>query len=184
MKVTLSRFLEAGSKVTATWECRVLAPALLWAVQALSTAKCAIEIADNPVRTLPVTGYPSFWPAGLKETPLDTEIPSHSDHPGLRSLKDEAVRCWEMSLTQMNDRGEWLKLLGAHPCMIRTLQLPFQLLVCKISYKGSRTVLRKMLGELTKGDQFPETRLLGFHLGNNKYLPAPNTVPDWVKELL
>jgi hypothetical protein len=79
MNVTLSSFSELHGEVRGYWECRVLAPALLWAFPALSRASCKIDYREGSLET----NRPSFWPAALKDAPLNVEMPSHSDHPGL-----------------------------------------------------------------------------------------------------
>jgi hypothetical protein len=127
---------------------------------------------------------PAFWPAAVKDAPLDVGMPTHSDHPGLRSLKDEANRCWDMALQQMQDRGEWLRLMGAAPCMAQTLMLPFRELSFALRYEGKTETLVDMLSELTHPSQFPETRLFGYKLSENTPYTPKTPMPGWVSQLI
>lgn len=178
MDVTLSSLSEVRGEVRIWWECRVLAPAFLWAVPALSRAGCLIEYTHEEFSTV----RPSFWPAALKDGPLDLEMPSHTDQPGMRSLKDEANRCWDMAFDQMEARGEWLRLMGAARCMANTLLLPFQEITATIRFEGAEYKLHAMFSQINES-QFPETRLLGFKLA--KDLPYPKILaPGWAQKLL
>lgn len=179
MDVSLSSLSEVRGEVRIWWECRVLAPALLWAVPALTRAGCLVQFTHEELKT----NRPSFWPAGLKEGPLDVEMPSHTDHPGLRSLKDEANRCWDMAFQQMKDRGEWLRLMGADRCMDNTLLMPFQELTVSIRYEGSSYKLQELLEELVT-NRFPETRLLGYKLADKTPYDTKTPAPGWVQNLL
>jgi len=178
MDVTLSSLSEVRGEVRIWWECRVLAPAFLWAVPALSRAGCLIQYTHEELKT----NRPSFWPAALKDGPLDLEMPSHSDQPGMRSLKDEANRCWDMAFQQMKDRGEWLRLMGADASMANTLLMPFLEIDVVIRYEGSSYKLQEMLEELASS-RFPETRLLGFRLAKDLSYPKI-LAPGWVQKLL
>jgi hypothetical protein len=176
MNVTLSSLSEVRGEVRGYWECRVLSPALLWAFPALSRARCQIDYVHEELEI----SRPSFWPAGVKEAPLNVEMPTHSDHPGLRSLKDEADRCWDVAYGQMKDRGEWLRLMGAAPCMANTLLTPFQEIEFVLRCENTCTKFEHLLDELTHENQYPETRLLGYSLCKNTIYRPKITAPEWV----
>lgn len=180
MDVQLSSLSTVRGEVRGYWECRVLSPALLWAFPALSRAKCTLEYNFDTSET----DRPSFWPAAVKDAPLNTEMPTHSDHPGLRSLRDEADRCWDMAYEQMQDRGEWLRLMGAAPCMADTLILPFQEIHFVLRYEGKIENFETLLTDLTDETQFPETRLLGYALCNQTIYQPKTPAPEWVLQRL
>ena len=180
MKVTISHFSEVRGEVRGYWECRVLSPALLWAFPALSRARCQIDYVHEDLDT----SRPSFWPAAVKDAPLDTEMPTHSDHPGLRSLRDEADRCWDMAFEQMNDRGEWLRLMGAAPCMAKTLLLPFQEIEFVLRFENTKEKFDELIAELVVGNQYPETRLLGYSLCLETPYHPKTPMPEWALKLL
>jgi hypothetical protein len=178
MDVTILSLSEVRGEVRIWWECRVLAPAFLWVVPTLSRAGCLIEYIHEEFSTV----RPSFWPASLKDGPLDLEMPSHTDQPGMRSLKDEANRCWDMAFEQMEARGEWLRLMGAARCMANTLLMPFQELTVMIRFENDKDTLETMLLAIDE-TPFPETRLLGFKLAKDLNYNKP-IVPGWAQKLL
>ena len=180
MNVTLSSFSELHGEVRGYWECRVLASALLWAFPALSRASCTIDYREGSLET----NRPSFWPASLKDAPLNVEMPSHSDHPGLPSLRDEANRSWDKAFVQMQERGEWLRLMGAAPCMADTLLLPFQETSFVLRFEGKTEKFKDLVDGLTAESQYPETRLFGYALNHSTPYPPKITVPGWVMRLL
>jgi hypothetical protein len=175
MNVTLSSFSQVRGEVRGYWECRVLTPALLWAFPALSKAGSQITYLNEDIGY----GRPSFWPAAVSE-PLNTEMPTHSDHPGLRSLKDEADRCWDMAFDQMTERGEWLRLMGAHKHMAFTLFMPFQEIPFALRIETKIETFENLLNELCGENQYPETRLLGYSLCNQTIYQPKIPAPEWV----
>ena len=175
MHVSLSSFSELHGEVRGYWDCRILAPALLWAFPALSRAKCTMDYRDGP----PATNRPSFWPAAVKDRPLDIEMPTHSD-AGLRSLKDEANLSWDKAFLQMQERGEWLRLMGAAPCMADTLLLPFQEIDFLLRFEGRNEIFQEMADALTAEFQYPETRLFGYSLIAPTPFQPKIEMPGWV----
>jgi hypothetical protein len=180
MNVTLSSFSEVHGEVRGYWECRVLASALLWAFPALSRGNCTIEYKESPLQT----NRPSFWPAGVNGAPLNVEMPSHSDFPGMRSLRDEANMSWDKAFVQMQERGEWMRLMGAAPCMADTLLLPFQELHFVLRFEGKPEKFRELVDALTAESQYPETRLFGYGLIHPTPYNPKITAPGWVSTLL
>jgi len=180
MDVTLSSYASGKGEVSANWECGVLSPALLWAFPVLSKAGCVIEY--YPFGTVEIC-RPSFWPASIKNGPLDTEMPTHSDQ-GLRSLRDEANRCWDMAFNQMIERGEWLRLMGADQCMELSLLTPFIDILFSLKFQGSDETFQTLLDDLTEDKNFPETRLFGYLLCKNTAFRPLTEVPEWVLKLL
>jgi hypothetical protein len=180
MKVILSSFSELHGEARGYWECQVLAPALLRAFPALSRAKCTIDYSEGPMQT----NRPSFWPAALKNPPLNVEMPSHTDFPGMRSLRDEANLGWDKAFVQMNERGEWLRLMGADQCMADTLLLPFQELHFVLRFEGLAENFRDMVDTLTSECQYPETRLFGYGLIDPTPYQPKVPIPGWVSRLL
>jgi hypothetical protein len=148
-------------------------------VPALTRAGCLINFPDEEIQT----NRPAFWPAAVKDVPLNVEMPTHSDHPGLPSLRDEANRCWDMAFQQMQDRGEWLRLMGAARCMADTLLLPFLEVGLTIRYEGPSNKLQAMLDELAES-KFPETRLLAYKLADKTPYDPKTPAPGWVQNLV
>jgi len=180
MKVTLSSLSTVRGEVRGYWECRVLSPALLWAFPALSRARCRIDYVPEGFEN----GRPSFWPAAIKDAPLDLEMPTHSQHSGLRSLRDEADRCWDMAYNQMYDRGQWLRLMGAAPCMSNMLLLPFQEIEFVLRFENTEQKFEELLNELCNPNGDPETRLFGYSLCNQTIYQPKNPAPEWVLQRL
>jgi hypothetical protein len=184
MNVNLHSFNEVRGEVRGYWECRVLSPALLWAFPAFSRAGCLIDIARGFKALELGPSRPSFWPAAVKDAPLNVEMPSHTDQQGLRSLKDEADRCWYMAYDQMKERGEWLRLMGAAPCMSNMLLMPFQAVQFTLRFEDTAGKFEDLLNELTNEDQYPEIRLLGYMLCDKTPYQPKTPTPDWVNKLL
>jgi hypothetical protein len=110
-------------------------------------------------------------------------MPTHSD-AGLRSLKDEANLSWDKAFLQMKERGEWLRLMGAAPCMADTLLLPFQELKFVLRFEGKPEKFRELVDALTAENQYPETRLFGYGLIHTTPYNPKITAPVWVSTLL
>jgi len=180
MQVTCTHLSSVRGEVRGYWECRVLSPALLWALPALTRARCQVDYVHEEF----VASRPSFWPAAVKDAPLDVEMPTHSDHPGLRSLRDEANRCWDMAFEQMEGRGEWLRLMGAAPCMANALLLPFQEIEFVLRFENTEQKFEELLNELCNPNGYPETRLLGYSLCNQTIYQPKTPAPEWVLKLL
>jgi hypothetical protein len=89
-----------------------------------------------------------------------------------------------MAYEQMQDRGEWLRLMGAAPCMADTLILPFQEIHFVLRYEGKIENFETLLTDLTDETQFPETRLLGYALCNQTIYQPKTPAPEWVLQRL
>jgi hypothetical protein len=157
------------------WEGGVSVPALLWALPAILDRYGRVDY--DLTKGVPV--QPSFWAASVKDGPLDIEMPTHSE-AGLRSLRDEAARAWDMALHQMEDRSDWLRLMGAARIISDSLFLPFTQLGVTIWVPKDN--LETLFTDLIQSP-FPETRLMGYLLARDTKVKLPEP-PEWIRQRL
>jgi hypothetical protein len=88
-----------------------------------------------------------------------------------------------MAHSQMQDRGEWLRLMGADRCMANALLMPFTELGFSLSFHGKAKIFEALIDELTNETYDPETRLFGYLLCKNTAFRPLTEVPEWVQRL-
>lgn len=186
--------LDAGS--TVQWELGALAPALTWAIPTLTACQCRVEfsqpLAKDYSRDL---STPSFWPAASESLPLDTSVEKQSD-AGTLTMEQEAVRAYEALRAQAHKTEEWLRILGVHHSIGVGILLPHQFLTFHVSHDSCQVA--GLLHALASGDNFAETRLLGYAMlraavAREGFLDPDNDAcvfrdwenrPQWARELL
>lgn len=102
--------------------------------------------------------WPLFWPAATAgaDIPMESRSDSH-----LRSMRDEAVRCWDGALSEMTKKRDWLRMLGAHDCVADQLFLPFRGVDAVITIPN---FVNEFLAATTEARLCPDLRVLGYRL--------------------
>jgi len=103
--------------------------------------------------------YPLFYAANAKGVPPSIALESTSDSH-MRSMMEEAVRCWDAAHEDAEKRAGWLHTLGAHPCVYDRLVAPFNLVESTLTGVDPRRLSR----ELISLDKQPDLRILGYRL--------------------